>query len=288
MLRPGIWLLNGAGNLILRGLGFRAASGHEMVHSIEELRMLVAASTSHGLLAESEHDMVDAVFDLRELMVRQVMVPRTEMVAVPTVATLRQVLQLQKEYPHTKIPIYDKDLDHVVGILYLRDIVDELASGRLDSAVQAFMRPAIYLPESARINLTLAAFREGRQHVAIVLDEYGGTAGLVTLEDILEEIAGEIPDQFEADQPEIGQQLDGSWVISGLAQIEEVNEALGIALSDENYDTIGGYVMGRLGRIPAKGDAISSDGAVFRVEQVDGRRIDRLHIRIAGKDTQAR
>ncbi len=281
LFRPGIFLLNGAGNLILRSLGFQPSAGHDMVHSVEEIRMLVATSTSHGLIAESEQDMLDAVFGLRELTVRQVMIPRTEMVTIPVETTIRELLEIQKEAPHTKIPVYERDKDHIVGILYLRDIVDELARGNLDVPIRNFMRPSIYLPESTRIASAISAFREGRQHMAIVLDEYGGTAGLIMLEDILEEIAGEIPDQFEADELEIERLPDGSWLVSGLVQIEDVNEALGIELNDENYDTIGGYVMGKLERIPAKGDQIASDGTLFRVEQVDGRRIDRLRIMIA-------
>lgn len=280
LFRPGIWLLNGAGNAILRMLGFQASAGHDMVHSVEEIRMLVATSTSHGLIEESEHDMLDAVFDLRALMVRQVMIPRTEMVTIRRETTIRELLDIQKEAPYTKIPVYEKDKDHIIGILYLRDIVDELARGNLDVSIEEFMRPAIYLPESTRINGVLAAFRTGRQHMAIVLDEYGGTAGLVTLEDILEEIAGEIPDQFDEDEPEITRAPDGSWLVSGLAQIEDVSDALGIELSDANYDTIGGYVMGKLERIPAKGDKIATDGTVFCVEQVDGMRIDLLRIHV--------
>ncbi len=278
VFRPGIWLLNGAGNLILRVLGFETPSGHEMVHSVEELRMLVEASTTHGLIAETEQDMLEAIFDLRLLLVRQVMVPRTEMVTIPANTTLRQLLRLQKEYPHTKIPVYETDRDHIIGILYLRDVVDELADGNLSKPIRPFIRSAIYLPESTRITTALAAFREGRQHMAVVLDEYGGTAGLITLEDVLEEISGDIPDQFEVSDPEITQQSDGSWLISGLMQIEEVNEALGTELNDENYDTIGGYVMGKLERIPTPGDEISAGGLHFRVKKVDGRRIDQLHI----------
>jgi CBS domain containing-hemolysin-like protein len=249
-----------------------------MVHSVEELRMLVEATTTQGLLALSEQEMLEAIFDLRLLIVRQVMVPRTEMVTIPANTTLRQLLRLQKEYPHTKIPVYETDRDHLIGILYLRDVIDELADGNLSKTIQPFIRSAIYLPESTRITSALVAFREGRQHIAIVLDEYGGTAGLITLEDILEEISGEIPDQFEVSAPEIIEQGDGSWLISGLMQIEEVNEALETDLSDENYDTIGGYVMGKLERIPAPGDEVSAGGLHFRVKKVDGRRIDQLHI----------
>jgi len=278
IFRPGIWLLNGAGNIILRALGFGPASGHEMVHSVEEIRMLVEASTTHGLLEESEQDMLEAIFDLRQMNVRQVMIPRTEMAMIAASVTLRELLLFQKDNPHTKIPVYEKDRDHIIGIIYVRDVVDEIAIGDLDRPILPFIRPAIYLPESTRITLALAAFREGRQHLAIVLDEYGGTDGMVTLEDILEEISGEIPDQFEQDEQEIVELPDGSWRVSGLANIEDVNEALEVELSDENYDTIGGYVMGRLERIPEKGDQISVDSLRFQVEQIDGMRIDQLRV----------
>ena len=276
LFRPAIWLLNGAGNGILRLLGFKPASGHEMVHSVEEIKMVLAASADHGLLEESERDMLDAIFSLRDLLVRQIMIPRTEMVALPAHATLRDVLALLRESPHTKFPVYEHDQDHIVGIFHVRDAVEALAQGQLDAPVLSFMRPAIYLPETARLNTALAALRERRQHIAIVLDEYGGTAGLITLEDILEEITGSIPDQYETGEPEIMQRPDGSWVVSGLALIEDVNEALNLMLSDEVYDTIGGYVMGKLERIPRPGDEVQVDDVRFQVEKVDGLRVDRL------------
>ena len=161
----------------------------------------------------------------------------------------------------------------------MRDVVEVLAKGDLDVSIRRFIRPAIFMPETARISAALTTFRVERQHVAIALDEYGGTAGLITLEDILEEIAGELPDQFELDNgPEIARRQDGSWEISGLALIEDVNEALGLTLVDENYDTIGGYVMGQLERIPHKSDEIKVDNAQFRVIKVDGMRIDKLRV----------
>jgi CBS domain containing-hemolysin-like protein len=151
LFRPGIFLLNGAGNMILKSLGFKASAGHDMVHSVEEIRMLVATSTSHGLIEESEQDMLDAVFDLRELMVRQVMIPRTEMVTIPAETTIRQLLEIQKESPYTKIPVYERDRDHIIGILYLRDIVDELAAEIL--TCESGLHAACYLlAESTRIS----------------------------------------------------------------------------------------------------------------------------------------
>lgn len=285
IFKPAIWLLNGTGNLILRVLGFRAASGHELVHSVEEIKMLMAASADQGLLEDAEHDMLDAVFDLRQMMVRQVMIPRTEMAVMAADDTLRDMVALQKDSSHGKIPVYENDIDHITGVLYVRDVVEELAKGTLDAPIRQFVRPAIFVPETARIGVALAAFRDKRQHVAIVLDEYGGTAGLITLEDILEEIAGEMPDQFEAeDEPEIARRPDGSWELSGLALIEDVNEELGLALVDENYDTIGGFVMGKLERIPQEGDEIRTDKAHFRVTEIDGMRIDRLRV-VLGEET---
>jgi CBS domain containing-hemolysin-like protein len=276
IFRPGIVLLNGAGNWILKRLGFEPAAGHELVHSVEELKLIVEASADQGMLDGSQQDMLRAVFDLREVLVRQLMIPRTEMAMLAVGARLRDVLAIHKEHPHGKVPVYEGDQDHVVGILYVRDIVEELAEGNLSAPVRPFLRKVIFLPETARISAALTAFRAERQHIAIVLDEYGGTAGLITLEDVLEEIAGEMPDQYDTDGPEIAKRPDGSWVVSGLALIEDVNDTLGLSLSDENYDTIGGYVMGKLERIPQKGDEVSARAAHFKVEQVDGMRIDRL------------
>ncbi len=285
LFRPGIWALNGAGNAVLRALGFRLASGHEMAHSFEEIRMLVDASKTHGVLGESEHDMLSAIFDLRALTVRQVMVPRTEMITIQAGATLQQVLETLHESQYTKLPVFEKDPDHIVGILHMRDLVGGLASGDLSAPIRPYIRQALFLPESARIFNALRALREGRQHIAIVLDEYGGTGGLVTLEDILEKISGEVPDEFEQGSPEIVQVPDGSWLVSGLAQIEDVNAALGVDLIDENYDTIGGFVMGRLERIPVKGDQVQAGDIHFRVEQIDGMRIDLLRIQVIRSNT---
>jgi CBS domain containing-hemolysin-like protein len=281
IFRPGIWLLNGAGNALLKLLGFEAAGEHEAAHSVEEIKMLLDASATHGLLEDGEIDMLDAIFDMRLLLVRQVMIPRTEMTSFQVDATLRDLLALQDESPYTKFPVYEKNPDHIVGVLHVRDVLQPLSRGEIDTPIRSLMREAIFLPETARINAALAAFRDSRQHMAIVLDEYGGTAGLITLEDVLEEISGDIPDQFESDLPEILQRPDGTWDVSGLALIEDVNEDLQITLSDENYDTIGGYVMGKLERIPQAGDEIQVDGVRFTVQAVDGMRIDRLNISIS-------
>lgn len=279
LLRPGVWAMNGISNLLLRLMGFRPVSGHDQVHSVDEIKMVMAASATQGVLEDAEVNMVDAIFDLREMMIRQLMVPRTEMIALPDDATLRDVMALHKENRHGKFPIYKKDVDNIIGMAYMRDMVGSLASGHLNTPVKEFIREAIFLPETARINAALVAFRAKRQRAAIVLDEYSGTAGLITLEDIIEEISGEIPDQFETLQkPDIIRRQDGSWEISGLTRIDDLNEELLLHLSDENYDTMAGYVMGKLERIPAVGDEIRDGDIYFRVEQIDGMRIDRIQM----------
>jgi CBS domain containing-hemolysin-like protein len=279
IFKPAIWLLNSSGNQILKLMGFQAASGHELVHSVEEIKMLMDASANQGMLEDAERDMLDAVFDLREMKVRQIMIPRTEMASLKADDTLRDLLTLQKSFSHGKFPVYENDVDHIIGVLYVRDVIEILAKGELGINIRRFVRPAIFLPETAAISTALAAFRSQRQHVAIALDEYGGTAGLLTLEDILEEIAGELPDQFEIDtKPEIARRPDNSWELSGLALIEDVNDALDLELVDENYDTIGGYVMGKLERIPQKGDEVKVGRVHLTVLEVDGMRIDRLHV----------
>jgi CBS domain containing-hemolysin-like protein len=287
LFRPAIWLLNGTGNLLLRLLGFEPAAGHELAHSLEEIKMLLQASAARGLLEDSEHDMLEAVFNLRLMLVRQVMIPRTEMAAIPVEASLHDLMSLQKEHSYTKFPVYTGDTDHIIGIIYVRDVVDELSMGNLDAPIRPFIREAIFLPETTRINAALTAFRESRHHIAIVLDEYGGTAGLVTLEDVLEEIAGEMPDQFEHDEMEITRLPDGTWRVSGLTLIVDVNEELGLSLSDDNYDTIGGYVMGQLGHIPEKGNEVTVDGVRFCVEQVVGKRADVLRVVVPRLDPKS-
>jgi CBS domain containing-hemolysin-like protein len=279
--RPGIWALNGAGNTLLHLLGFDAASGHEMVHSVEEIKMLVDTSTAQGVVAQAENEMVDAIFDLRQMRIRQIMIPRTEMAVLPADATLDDVLAHQQTYRYTQYPIFEESPDHIIGVVYLRDIARELAGGNTGAPIRPFIRDVIFLPETAGIFTALAEFRTSRQHIAIVIDEYGGTAGMLTLEDIFEEIAGEIPDQFEMHEPPITQVGERKWLVSGLMTLEEVNEMLDLDLSDEHYDTIGGYVMGKLERIPQEGDEVTTDGIDMRVEAVDGMRVDRLSMSLA-------
>jgi len=234
--------------------------------------------------------MIQAVFDFGDTLARQVMVPRTEMIAVDADAPFSEVVQLAQEYPLTKFPVYEGDPDNIIGIVHVRDILRALAQGkggRKETSVRGIMREALFMPESIRVNDLLAEFRARRQHIAILLDEYGGTAGLVTLEDLLEEIVGEVRNPFEQGEPEIQRLPDGSALVNGLTPIEEINDAFDLDLHDPNYDTIAGFVLGKLGRMAQVGDEVEADGVRLRVEALDGLRIARLSLFPAQADRQA-
>jgi CBS domain containing-hemolysin-like protein len=279
IFKPAIWALNSTGNFLLRLARVEPASGHELVHSVEELKMLVTASAEGGVVEAEESEMLHAVFDFGNLIVRQVMIPRTEMTAVEANTQLNDMITLVNQSTYTKFPVYEESLDQIIGIVHVKDLLAAMQSpDGQDCTASSLAREPIYVPDTISVNALLRQFRDNRQHIAIVLDEYGGTAGLVTLEDLLEEIVGEVSDPFDTDTPEIQKQPDGSVLIEGLTLIEVVNEQLGLNLQDPDYDTIAGYVLGKLGRIPHLQDIVEANGVRLRVEEMDGLRIARLSL----------
>jgi CBS domain containing-hemolysin-like protein len=274
IFKPVILALNGSGNLLLRLIGIKPASGHQLVHSVEELRMLVSASADEGVVEQDERQMLDAIFDLGELDVGQVMVPRTEILAVEADTSLDELLDIASKITFTKLPVYEDNLDQIIGILHIKELLRSLRKPE-DQKLKArdITRDAIYVPETIPVSALLQQFRDNRQHIAIVLDEYGGTAGLVTLEDLLEEIVGEVSDPFDQVTPEIQVQPDGTHLIDGMTLIEEVNQQLNLSLDDPYYYTIAGFILSQLGRIPRVGDWIEKDGVRLKVEAMDGLRI---------------
>ncbi len=278
LFKPFIWVLNGAGNALLRLLGFQSAEGHEMVHSVTELKMLVHASAESGLVEYREEEMLQAIFDIRDTFVRQVMVPRTEMVAVPSGTGAEELIAIFAQNPYTKIPVYEDDLDQILGIVYLKDVLQEThAAKKTSKTCKDMMRPAIFVPEGARVMTLLDQFHTSSQRIAIVLDEYGGTAGVVTLEDLIEEIVGVIGEPFDT-EAEIQPLPDGSSLVDGLTIIDEINEHFSLDLSDPHYDTIAGFILGRLGRLAQVGDSVDAEGVRLGVVAMDGLRIERVSI----------
>ena len=282
VLSPFIAFVNGSANRLLGLVGIKATADLDP-HSEEELRMLVAASTRKGILQESERVLLGNVLDFADRLVRQVMVPRTEIVAVPDDTTVGGVMQLLRQSPFTRIPVYREDLDHIVGVIHVKDVVGA-EPGR---PARDLMRKPLYLPETAHLDRALAQFRRERVQLAIVIDEFGGTAGLVTLEDVIEELVGEVQDEFDREAPMIREE-NGVFLINGLMTLADARERLGLELGEEPYDTVGGMVFGRLGRLAKVGDSIDVEGYRFTVTAVDGRRVAQVRAkRIAPRPERA-
>jgi CBS domain containing-hemolysin-like protein len=279
IFKPFIWALNGTGNALLRLVGVQPASGHELVHSVEELKLVIAASTEGGVVAEQESELLHAIFDFGDLLVRQVMIPRTEIIAVEADLPIEEILPLITESTFTKFPVYDDNLDNILGIVHVKDLLSRMQEpGWKNSTARSLVREPLYVPETLPVSTLLLKLRDNRQHIAIVLDEFGGTLGLVTLEDLVEEILGEVSDPFDRFIPEIETLPDGSIMIDGLTLIEDVNNHLDLDLSDPAYDTIAGFTLGKIGRIPKVNDSVDFNRVRIQVVKMDGMRIDRLKL----------
>lgn len=273
---PFIVVLNGMGRTVVRSLGLRPPSGHSLVHSEEELKMLVTASQEAGVLEENEEQMLHRVFGFGDLTAGQVMVPRTEIVAIPADATLAAAIELAASAPHTSFPVFRKDLDDIVGIVHVKDLLRTVRGNSAGSALLAVVRETLTVPETMKADDLLAEMRNRRTHHAIVIDEYGGTAGFVSFGRLMERIVGEIGDEFGEAATHITVLTDGSALIDGLALVPDVNVRFGLHIDETAYNTVGGYVLGRIGRRPRLGDAIEVEGRRMRVEALDGLRVARV------------
>lgn len=273
-----IELLNGSANLVLRALGLGPTSEHDLAHSEEELRMILLASEEQGTLEPREVDMVEHVFEFGDTCVHEVMVPRVDMVYLSREWSMARVLEVAKERPHTRyILVEDEDLDRVVGFVHLKDLLH--LTQRRTASLDEIRRDLLVVPENQRIDRLLRTFQQNRVQIALVLDEYGGTAGMVTLQDLIEEIVGEVPDEFQTDAPRIEERSDGSLVMAGTTPLSEITERLGLDFGEQEFDTVGGYVMGELGRLPEPGDEVEVRGYTLKVTQMAGQRIQQIELR---------
>ncbi len=244
-----------------------------------ELKVMVAASEEEGLIESQERTMIDNVLELEEKTVREVMVPRPDIVALPAATTVRGAIDTLVKEGYSRLPVYRDTIDDVVGVLYGKDLLPLSVSGRLDDLVGDFVRPAYFVPESKKTGDLLRELQQKRVHIAIVVDEYGGTAGLVTIEDLLEEIVGEIQDEFDTEEQKIVKVSEGEALVDGGVTIDDANEELNLDLVAEEVDTIGGLVHERLGRIPTVGDKVQLDHALLTVVAASGRRVTRVRIK---------
>ena len=272
---PALWVLNTSSNALLRLIGYDAAARENLVHSEEELRIILAESARLGEVSGPKRRLLEAVFSFSGKAVREVMIPRAEIVYVSLARTWPENLQIIRSSLHTRYPLCTLGLDHVVGMVHIKDLYDADVSIKASEDLLGKKREMLFVPESSPIEDLQRQFQQKRMHMAVVVDEYGGTAGIVTLEDVLEELVGEIQDEFDREPPKIQKTAEGQ-VVDGLLQVVEVNEALGLGLEESDARTMGGYVTEELGRIARVGDRVTVNGREFRVVEMKGRRVAKV------------
>ncbi|MBI4067661.1 HlyC/CorC family transporter [Candidatus Gottesmanbacteria bacterium] len=278
---PIIVVLNGAGSLVLKLFGLSAPSGHQLVHSEEEIKMLLDQSSLGGVIPRQEVEMVRNVFRMGDVSVKNIMVPRTDIIAFPTSSTFSECIAKIQRTLHSRYPIYEGSIDNIIGFVHVKDVYREIIKNKTDKRLidANIVREIIHLPERKKASEALLDLRRGRIHIAVVNDEYGGTAGILTLEDIIEGLVGEIQDEFDAPQKDIIRESDGSFIIRGQTPVGKVQRKAKIAIKGLGYTTIGGFVFGLLGREPRVGDKVEIGTVSFEVLKLIGERIVLLRLR---------
>ncbi|NUR74856.1 MAG: HlyC/CorC family transporter [Thermoleophilia bacterium] len=280
VFRPLIWLLQESTAVILRALGLEPPGAEHEAHSEAELRMLLSSSAEQGEIEHEEQEMLYKVFDFADKEVADVMVSRPEVVAISIALPPEEALKSVLDSPYTRYPVYRETLDDIVGVLHIRDLIVAMHDrGIVDVDLESLVRPAYMVPETKDLGALLTEFRRTNQHLAVVIDEYGSMEGIVTLEDLLEEIVGEIEDEFDLPDETVERVDDDTVRIDGTFPIDDFNEQFKADLPQDDFHTIAGFVFGQLGRAAEPGDTVTDDGITFTVDSVAGQRIDRLTVR---------
>jgi CBS domain containing-hemolysin-like protein len=276
---PAIWVLRSATNAVLRLLGLEEPGAEREPLSEAELRMLLSRSSQEGEIEHEEQQMIDKVFVFGDKEAADVMVPRPEVVAVSITLPPEQALAAVLDSPYTRYPVYRDTVDDVVGVLHVRDLFSAMHDrGLAGVKLEDLLRPPFIVPETKDLASLLQDFRRTNNHFSVVVDEYGGMAGICTLEDLLEEIVGEIEDEFDVPEEQIEQVDEDTYRLDGMFPIEEFNSRFGTDLPDEDYHTVGGFVFGKLGRAPEVGDTVEDGPLQFDVLEVEGSRIEKLGV----------
>ncbi|HET9323270.1 MAG TPA: hemolysin family protein [Gaiellaceae bacterium] len=279
VFKPLIWVLQSSSDVFLRVLGLEPPGAEGAVHSEAELKMLLSRSAEHGELQEDEQEMLYKVFDFADKEVADVMVPRPEVVALSVDLPPEECLAAVIDSPYTRYPVYRESLENIVGILHVRALFSAMANGGFQNIlVEQLIRPAPMVPETKDLAAMLKEFRRTNQHMAIVVDEYGAMEGIVTLEDLLEEIVGEIEDEFDLPDETVERIDDKRIRVHGTFPIDDFNEQFGRDMPQEDFHTLAGFVFGQLGRGPERGDDVVWDGLRFTVIELEGARIERLEV----------
>jgi len=277
LLSPVVRVLSVLSNVLMRPLGGRVNLASPLVTE-EEIRLLVKVGEEEGVIQEDEREMIHSIFEFGDTVAREVMVPRIDMVCVADTDTVADALRVVRAEGHSRLPVYHESIDQIVGIVHVKDLLTYVQDGREQAAVGEAARPGYFIPESTRLDSLFREMRRRKAHMAIVVDEYGGTAGLVTIEDLLEEIVGPILDEYDVEEKLLEVVNEHVAVVDGRVSLEEVNEQLGLDLPLGEVDTIGGFVYSLLGHVPAPGETVTYDGTELFVERLEGHRIARVRI----------
>lgn len=281
IMYPFIWVLNGSARLLSGLFGMKSVSEHELAHTEEELRLILSESYKNGEINQSEYKYVNNIFEFDDRVAKEIMVPRTEIVALDKDKSVQEILSIMTSEKYTRYPVLDGDKDHIIGLINLKEVLTDFVTGTgaRDKTIEDYTRPIIQVIESIAIHDLLVKMQKERVHMAVLIDEYGGTAGIVTVEDIIEEIVGEIRDEFDADEvPAIRKINDTTTILEGKVLIGEVNDLFGLDIDDSDVDTISGWILTE--KIDVKqGDKISLNNYEFTIKEMDGHHIKSLEIK---------
>ena len=280
IFNPFIYILNGMGNTLLKLIRINPASNTHLAHSTEELNMLIDASFDEGVINETEKDMLQNVFKFSDLTAKQVMVPRTDITCLPSDITLNELIKITCETQYTRYPVFEEDIDNIIGIVHIKDIY-ACAVKNVDFNMKKILRKPMLIPETVNIDSLLVDFKKKQNQMAIVIDEFGGTSGIITVEDVLEEIFGEVQDEFDSDEEDMIEKLsDNMYEVNGMMRLDELSEVLDTTIEDDDVDTIGGFIVKQLGRFAELNDKVLFQNIEFVVKGISKTRVTKLKVTV--------
>ncbi len=264
---------------------FRRLAGVENTDDVEkEIQKIIDEGEQRGLISEDEGEMIQGIFSFRDTIAREIMVPRTDTVCASSDTDMADIIQIIVQSGHSRIPIYQDSIDNIIGTLHAKDLLPFWGTG--DVEVSEMVRPPYFIPETKKISEVLQDLRDNKSHMAVVIDEYGGTAGILTLEDIIEEIIGEVMDEYDAEEKLIIEHEDGSITVSARLDIEKLGDFLDVNFPEGDFESVGGFITSLLGKVPDVGEKLSFDGLEIMIESATSRKIDRARIRKLGPEEQ--
>ncbi len=264
---------------------FRRLAGVEDTDDVEkEIQKLIDEGEQQGLISEDEGEMIQGIFSFRDTIAREIMVPRTDTVCSASDTDITDIIQIIVQSGHSRIPIYQDNIDNIIGTLHAKDLLPFW--GTSDVEIREMVRPPYFIPETKKISEVLQDLRDNKSHMAVVIDEYGGTAGILTLEDIIEEIIGEVMDEYDAEEKLIIEHDDGSITVSARLDIEKLGDFLDVNFPEGDFESVGGFIISLLGKVPDVGEKLSFDGLEILIESATSRKIDRVRIRKLGPEEQ--